>query len=62
MSNRDDVKTGKKSYQKPRLDRVELVPEEAVLMSCKIPLGVVVGPNNANCRGIGGPICSLHAS
>jgi len=62
MNNPDNVRTDKKPYQKPRIERVKLVPEEAVLTSCKVPHGTIIGPNNANCRGGGGPICFVHAS
>ncbi len=37
----------KKSYKKPTLNKVKLVPEEAVLGVCKN--SVSVGPNQSQC-------------
>lgn len=35
MTQRTERTANRRSYAKPRLERVELVPEEAVLQACK---------------------------
>jgi len=62
MDKPTNVKTDKKPYQKPRLERVKLVPEEAVLTSCKTLAGIIFGPMNLNCRGGSGGICNIQGS
>lgn len=62
MTNLDPIKIDKRPYQKPRLERVKLAPEEAVLTSCKTPQGIIFGPMNLNCRGGPGGICNAQTS
>ena len=43
----------RKSYQKPQIKQVNLVPEEAVLVGCKSPAdpgGKLAGSNNCGTR------------
>lgn len=44
------MEKGKRSYQKPQIKEVKLVPEEAVLLNCK----AVTGANRAapKCRSV----------
>ena len=41
----------KRTYKKPKLEEVNLVPEEAVLVTCKLQGGGIQGPNNIQCKG-----------
>lgn len=41
----------KRTYKKPKLEEVNLVPEEAVLVTCKLQGGGIQGPTNINCKG-----------
>jgi len=41
------MKNIKKSYSKPQIKKVKLIPEEAVLGTCKNDLGA--GPNQSQC-------------
>jgi hypothetical protein len=42
MEKEKEIKTNKRPYQKPQLEQVRLVAEEAVLTGCKFP-GAVPG-------------------
>jgi len=41
------MKNIKKSYSKPQITKVKLIPEEAILGTCKNDLGA--GPNQSQC-------------
>ena len=56
LSNSDFETQIRKSYIKPRIERVSLVPEETVLGGCKIAL-YQGGPLADGCLTIGGPQC-----
>ena len=49
---------GRKQYEPPRLTRISLRPEEAVLGHCKIAGGA--GPVSASCQPIG--VCPSQGS
>jgi len=49
---------GKKQYEPPRLTKISLRPEEAVLGHCKIAGGA--GPVSASCQPIG--VCPSQGS
>jgi len=51
----------KKKYVKPKITRIKLDAETAVLMACK-DAGGVGGPHNKNCRGGGGGYCMTQGS
>jgi len=53
ISNRDFELQLRKSYIKPKIERVSLVPKETVLGGCKIPS--ISGPSD----GVGGTGCTL---
>lgn len=46
-----DSEPKKKTYARPELKRIRLVPEEAILAGCKINRGT--GPHGRNCRQTG---------
>ncbi len=43
------TKTTRRPYCKPQMEKVQLVPEEAVLASCKGHGGTNEGPGDFNC-------------
>ncbi len=52
----------RKPYHKPEVTKVKLVPEEAVLATCKTT-GTVIGPPSfANCFVTGLGFCSSNVS
>jgi len=56
ISNRDFELQLRKSYIKPGIERVSLVPKETVLGGCKIPS--ISGPNDTGCTlGTPGTSC-----
>jgi hypothetical protein len=55
-------KKKKKKYVKPKITRIKLDAETAVLMACKVHRGSVVGPNNINCGGGSGGACQTQGS
>lgn len=63
MTGKLETEGKRQPYVRPQLEQVELVPEEAVLSSCKSQQGGP-GPHNINCRGISPDIgrCSGHGS
>lgn len=64
MTNHDDSRRGhaaRRPYESPRLSRVRLVPDEAVLASCKS--NVTAGPNGPINKCTANPaLCSHNAS
>lgn len=44
MGKKITNQTGKKPYHKPKLQKVQLKSEEAVLAACKLSFGVISGP------------------
>ena len=60
MNKNHEAKACRKPYEKPRIQQVELRPEEAVLQGCKILGGL--GPKSADCITIAGLDCQLFAS
>jgi hypothetical protein len=49
----------KKEYQKPKIEKIELAVEEAILAGCKTKFGA--GPN-ASCQNVGeGAACRGNA-
>ena len=53
---------GRKPYQKPLIEQVELKPEEAVLTGCKVnindpgqaePVGTICGTGGKRCKDLG---------
>jgi len=58
----DRLQGVKRPYRKPQLERVMLTAEEVTLSFCKTPGGIIVGPNNTNCRGGPGGICRVHGT
>ena len=61
MNKNHEAKACRKPYEKPRIQQVELRPEEAVLQGCKI-LDYPIGPKSASCITIAGLDCELAAS
>ena len=49
MSKKGENIKGRKSYQRPQLERVKLVLEEAVLSFCKANAGDPAGKKGAGC-------------
>jgi hypothetical protein len=43
---------GRKPYQKPQIERVRLVPQEAVLAVCKLPNQGSAFGGTSNCSGV----------
>ncbi|NIM59466.1 MAG: hypothetical protein GTO16_11075 [Candidatus Aminicenantes bacterium] len=56
------TKKGKRLYEKPRIKKVKLVPEEAVLQGCKTFSAGAWGANPPRCTLRGGPQCSDQGS
>jgi len=56
------TKKVKKLYEKPRIKKVKLVPEEAVLQGCKTFTAGGWGSAPARCTFRGGPQCSEQGS
>ena len=55
-------KKKKKKYVKPKVTKIKLDAKTAVLAACKVHQGSG-GPNNINCRGMGGGgLCLTHGS
>lgn len=52
-------RNNRKKYEKPKLSKIKLDPETAVLGKCKNT--TLVGPNGANC-GVPVPICRVPGS
>lgn len=52
----------KKTYKKPRIKKVKLVPEEAVLTNCKTFSSGGWGSAAPRCTFRGGPECSAQGS
>jgi len=48
MTSRTETKTTRKQYNKPKLERVKLVAEEAVLTGCKVT-STSPGPTGTRC-------------
>jgi hypothetical protein len=48
MTN-EDGRHGKKEYEAPKVTRISLRPEEAVLGNCKSPSGLHAGPVSSTC-------------
>ncbi len=46
---RTETNAPKRPYIKPQLEKVQLVPEEAVLTNCKIVGGENIGPSGNSC-------------
>ena len=62
LSNSDFEMQIRKSYIKPRIERVSLVPEETVLGGCKNPDAPDGGgPMAAGCIMVGGGSCYENA-
>jgi hypothetical protein len=55
-------KKKKKKYVKPKITRIKLDAETAVLMACKVAGGSAEGPRNINCRGGSGGYCMTQGS
>ena len=49
MKGKENSKHSRKPYQKPRVEQVELRPEEAVLGGCKLETGDATPGNTAGC-------------
>lgn len=45
----------RKPYQKPKMEQVRLVPEQAVLSICKNAISA--GPSSNDCTDVGGTPC-----
>ena len=56
---REDEK--RKPYQKPTVQRVRLLAEEAVLVACKGQIATGPGSANTSCR-VRGQICSIKGT
>jgi hypothetical protein len=56
------LKKNKKKYVKPKVTRIKLDAKTAVLATCKVQGGSVVGPMNVNCRGGGQQGCLEQGS
>ncbi len=56
------AKKVKKTYEKPHIKKVKLVPEEAVLQSCKTFSSGGWGSAAPRCTFRGGPECSAQGS
>lgn len=61
MSSKE-TKMTRRPYNKPQLEAVRLVAEEAVLQGCKLQGGEVNGPQNINCKGTQGSDCLQQLS
>ncbi len=62
LSNSDFEMQLRKSYIKPRIERVSLVPKETVLGGCKIAT-IGSGPVSVGCmNALGTLACSEHLS
>ncbi|OGW45962.1 MAG: hypothetical protein A2Y66_04455 [Nitrospirae bacterium RBG_13_41_22] len=59
--NKENYEVGRRIYKKPKVEQVQLVPEEAVLTSCKAP-SFGVGPTKRNCKGQAGADCFAQTS
>jgi len=60
MNNREEKKgTRKKPYAKPKMRRIELRPQEAVLGACKVNNASVGGGAGGNCSTVA---CQSHGS
>ena len=51
----------RKPYQKPTVQRVRLVAEEAVLVACKGQLATGPGAANTSCK-VRGQLCSIKGT
>ena len=48
MTEKPEIKKNRRAYTKPRLEQIQLVSEETVLLACKI--GNNIGPGGNNCN------------
>jgi hypothetical protein len=60
MTRYDKARSGKRSYVKPALTRVELVPDEAVLGNCRVTTASTGRGSTPYCRS--SDMCSLLGS